>query len=105
MKTTDAPRRYGRRALTNEERKAALPAVPAARTNGSTGRQHVAAARTLPTAEMAATKVPLEGDFPAVVIALIFMMVVPRTTETIGQVQSRFLDLFGRGLNLARDIA
>ena len=45
-----------------EEKKAALLAVPAASTKGSTGRQQVAAARTLPTAEIAAANAPLEGE-------------------------------------------
>lgn len=51
----------------------ALLAVPAASTNGSTGRQQVAAARTLPTADIAAASPPLEGDFPTVVIVSVFM--------------------------------
>ena len=45
-----------------EEKNAALLAAPAASTKGSTGRQQVAAARTLPTAEIAAATVPFEGD-------------------------------------------
>jgi hypothetical protein len=56
-----------------EERKIALPAVPAARTKGSTGRQQVAAATTLPTAESAATNVPLEGGFIAGLTISVFM--------------------------------
>src|SRR5947209_6196902 len=73
MKRTETAKRYGRRALMNEERNAALPAVPAASTNGSTGRQQVAAARTLPMADSAAASAPFEGDFPAVLIVSVFM--------------------------------
>jgi hypothetical protein len=58
-----------------DERNVAVPAVPAASTNGSTGRQHVAAARTLPTAEIAAANVPFEGGFGVVLIVSIFMFV------------------------------
>jgi len=56
-----------------EERNTALPAVPAASTNGSNGRQHVAAARTLPTADSAAASAPFEEGFPAVLIVSVFM--------------------------------
>src|SRR6266849_8301878 len=73
MKTTEAPKRYGRRALMKEERNAALPAVPAASTNGSTGRQHVAAARTLPTADSAAASAPFEEGLPVGLTASVFM--------------------------------
>src|SRR5260370_4386698 len=57
----------------NEETNAALPAVPAARTKGSTGRQQVAAARMLPTAEIAAANVPFEWGFAVVLIVSVFM--------------------------------
>jgi hypothetical protein len=73
MKRTDTAKRYGRRALTKEETNAALPAVPAASTKGSTGRQQVAAARTLPIAEIAAANVPFEGGFAVVLIVSVFM--------------------------------
>jgi hypothetical protein len=55
-----------------EERNVAVPAVPAAKTKGSTGRQHVATARTLPTAEIAAAIVPFEGGFVVVLIVSVF---------------------------------
>ena len=55
------------------DRNVAVPAVPAASTKGSTGRQHVAAARTLPTAETEATSAPFEEDFPAMLIVSVFM--------------------------------
>jgi hypothetical protein len=55
-----------------EERNVAVPAVPAAKTKGSTGRQHVATARTLPTAEIAAAIVPSEGGFVVVLIVSVF---------------------------------
>src|SRR5712692_9752709 len=73
MKRTETPKRYGRRAPMNEERNAALPAVPAASTKGSTGRQQVAAARTLPTAESAAASAPFEGGFAVVLIVSVLM--------------------------------
>jgi hypothetical protein len=57
----------------NEERNAALPAVPAASTKGRIGRQQVVAANTLPTADVAAASAPLEGDFPAVLAVSVFM--------------------------------
>ena len=57
----------------NGNRNLALPAVPAASTKGSTGRQQVAAARTLPTAEIAAANVPLEAGFAAASIVLVFI--------------------------------
>jgi hypothetical protein len=75
MKRTETPKRYGRRALTKDDRNVAVPAVPAASTKGSTGRQHVAAARTLPTADIAAANVPFERDFVAVLIVSVFMYV------------------------------
>jgi hypothetical protein len=54
-----------------------LLAVPAASTKGSTGRQHVVAARRLPTAEIAAADVPFEGDFVVVLTVSVFMMPAP----------------------------
>jgi hypothetical protein len=57
------------------EKNAALLAVPAATTNGSTGRQQVAAARTLPTAESAAASTPFEEGFPVVLIVSVLMNV------------------------------
>ncbi len=51
----------------------AVLAVPAASTNGSTGRQQVKAARTLPTAENAAASVPLDAGFPLALIVSLFM--------------------------------
>jgi len=77
MNRTETPNRYGLTALTKEERNVAVPAVPAASTKGSTGRQQVAAARTLPTAEIAAANVPLEGDFVGVPIVSVFMIPPP----------------------------
>jgi hypothetical protein len=77
MKTTEVPKRYGRKAPMKEERNRALPAAPAATANGSTGRQQVAAARILPTADIAAANAPLEGDFGAVGIASVFMDAEP----------------------------
>jgi hypothetical protein len=56
-----------------EERNLALLAVPAASTNGSTGRQHVKAARTLPTAESAAASAPFEDGFAVVLIVSVFI--------------------------------
>ena len=56
-----------------EDRNVAVPAVPAASTKGSTGRQQVAAARTLPIAESAAASAPFEEDFPAVLIVSVVM--------------------------------
>jgi hypothetical protein len=56
-----------------DDRDVAIPAVPAASTKGSTGRQQVDAAKTLPIAESPATSVPLEGDFSAVLIVSVFM--------------------------------
>jgi hypothetical protein len=53
----------------------AVPAVPAASTKGSTGRQQVAAARTLPTAESAAASAPFEEGFPVVLIVSVLMNV------------------------------
>src|SRR5712691_904417 len=73
MSRTETPKRYGRRALTKDDRNVAVLAVPAASTNGSTGRQQVAAARTLPTAEIAAANVPFEGGFAVVLIVSVFM--------------------------------
>jgi len=55
-----------------EDRNVAVPAVPAASTNGSTGRQQVAAARTLPIAESAAATAPLEGGFSFGLIVSVF---------------------------------
>src|SRR5260370_37842407 len=83
MKRTDTAKRYGRRALPKEETNAALPAVPAARTKGSTGRQQVAAARTLPTAESPAASPPLEADFAAVRIGAVFMGLAPGACDRI----------------------
>jgi hypothetical protein len=57
----------------NEDRNLALPAVPAASTKGSTGRQQVAAARTLPTAEIAAANVPFEKGLLVVLTPSVFM--------------------------------
>src|SRR5690348_15186195 len=68
MRSTDSPNRYGRRIPTNEDRNLALPAVPAASTKGSTGRQQVAAARTLPTADSAAASPPFEEALPVALI-------------------------------------
>src|SRR5216684_3111917 len=76
MRRTEPPKRYGRKAPMNEDRNLALPAVPAASTKGSTGRQQVAAARTLPTAEIAAANVPLEGCFAVVLIVSVFMRIL-----------------------------
>src|SRR5216684_9176434 len=73
MKTTETPRRYGRTEVIKEERNAALLAVPAASTNGSTGRQQVRAARTLPTAESAAASAPFEEGLPVGLTASVFM--------------------------------
>jgi hypothetical protein len=73
MKRTETPKRYGRRVLMKEDRNVAVPAVPAASTKGSTGRQQVAAARTLPTAESAAASAPFEEGFPVVPIVSEFM--------------------------------
>src|SRR5260370_34006674 len=73
MKRTETPKRYGRRAPIKEERNAALLAVPAASTKGSTGRQQVKAARTLPTAESAAASAPFEEGLPVVVIVSVFI--------------------------------
>jgi hypothetical protein len=56
-----------------EERDIAVPAVPAASTKGSTGRQQVVAARTLPIAESPAASARFEEDFPAVLIVSVFM--------------------------------
>jgi hypothetical protein len=82
MRRTEKPNRYGRRAPTNEDRNLALPAVPAASTKGSTGRQQVAAARTLPTAEIAAANVPLEGRFAVVLIVSVFMGILVPLIKT-----------------------
>ena len=68
MRRTDTPNRYGRRTPTSEDRNLALPAVPAASTKGSTGRQHVAAARTLPTADSAAANPPFEEALPVTLL-------------------------------------
>src|SRR2546425_10985970 len=73
MKRTETPKRYGRRAPMKEDRNVAVPAVPAASTNGSTGRQQVKAARTLPTAESAAASAPFEEGLPVVPTASVFM--------------------------------
>src|SRR5438445_11655188 len=73
MKRTETPKKDGRRAPMKEDRNVAVPAVPAASTKGSTGRQHVAAARTLPTAEIAAANVPFEGGFAVVLIVSVFI--------------------------------
>src|SRR5260370_33534170 len=73
MKRTETPKRYGRRAPMKADRNVALPAVPAASTNGSTGRQQVAAARTLPTAESAAASASFEEGFPAFLIVSVFI--------------------------------
>src|SRR5579863_1465190 len=73
MKRTETPKRYGRRAPMKEDRNVAVPAVPAASTNGSTGRQQVAAARTLPIAESAAATAPLEEGFSFGLIVSVFM--------------------------------
>src|SRR6266852_2417665 len=73
MKRTETPKRYGRRAPMKEDRNVAVPAVPAASTKGSTGRQQVAAARTLPIAESAAASAPFEEGFAAVLIVSVFM--------------------------------
>src|SRR5215469_14773614 len=73
MRRTERPNRYGRRAPRNVDRNLALPAVPAASTKGSTGRQHVAAARTLPTADSAAASPPREGGLPIVLIVWLFI--------------------------------
>ena len=56
-----------------EDRNVAVPAVPAASTKGSTGRQQVAAAKTLPTAESAAASVPFEEGLPVVLMVSVFM--------------------------------
>jgi len=56
-----------------EDRNVAVPAVPAASTKGRTGRQQVAAARTLPTAESAAARAPFEEVFLVVPIVSVFM--------------------------------
>jgi len=64
----------------NEDRNLALPAVPAASTKGSTGRQHVAAARTLPTADSAAASPPFEEALPVALIKLsvsVFTVLLP----------------------------
>src|SRR5215468_5202034 len=73
MRRTESPNRYGRRAPRNVDRNLALPAAPAASTKGSTGRQHVAAARTLPTADSAAASPPREAGLPIVVIVWLFI--------------------------------
>src|SRR5712692_7208273 len=73
MKRTETPKRYGRKAPMKEDRNVAVPAVPAASTKGSTGRQQVATARTLPTAESAAASAPFEEGFPVVSIVSEFM--------------------------------
>src|SRR5712692_11393345 len=73
MKRTETPKRYGRRAPIKEERNVAVPAVPAASTKGSTGRQQVKAARTLPTAESAAASATFEKDFPVALIVSLFI--------------------------------
>jgi hypothetical protein len=78
MRRTEKPNRYGRRFPMNEDRNLALPAVPAASTKGSTSRQQVAAARTLPTAEIAAANVPFEEGFVIALIVSVFMMLMPR---------------------------
>src|SRR5258708_37973913 len=73
MKRRETPKRYGRRAQIKEERNVAVPAVPAASTKGSTGRQQVKAARTLPTAESAAASAPFEEGFAVALIVSVFM--------------------------------
>jgi hypothetical protein len=73
MRRTENPNKYGRRAPMNEDRNLALPAVPAASTKGSTGKQQVVAARTLPTAEIAAAYVPLEEGFAVALIVSVFI--------------------------------
>jgi hypothetical protein len=55
------------------ERNLALLAVPAASTNGSTGRQQVKAARTLPTAETAAATAPFEEGLSVALTVSVFM--------------------------------
>jgi hypothetical protein len=52
-----------------DERNLALLAVPAASTNGSTGRQQVKAATALPTAESAAASAPFEEGLLVVLTA------------------------------------
>src|SRR5438874_9597523 len=73
MRSTESPNREGRRAPTNEDRNLALPAVPAASTNGSTGRQQVKAASTLPTADSAAATPPLGDTLPVGLIVSLFI--------------------------------
>lgn len=57
-----------------EDRNVAVLAVPAASTKGSTGRQQLAAAKALPTAESAAASARFEEDFPAVLIVSVVMV-------------------------------
>src|SRR6266705_675863 len=73
MKRTETARRNGRMAPMSEERNLSLLAVPAASTNGSTGRQQVKAAAALPTAESAAANAPFEEGLPVVPTASVFM--------------------------------
>src|SRR5437879_4327408 len=90
MNTTETPQVYGRRARMYEERNLALLAVPAASTNGSTGRQQVKAARTLPIAESAAANAPFEEGLPVVLAASVFMgaRLSLRTNGTAGKAHS-----------------
>src|SRR5437879_13727124 len=90
MNTTETPQVYGRRARMYEERNLALLAVPAARTNGSTGRQQVKAARTLPTAESAAANAPFEEGLPVVLTASVFMGARPSLQEQMALPGSAF---------------
>ena len=82
MKATESPRRYGRRAPMREDMNVAVPAVPAATTKGSTGRQQVAAARTLPTAESEAASAFRRG-FPRCIDRFnIHYCLIPRFEKT-----------------------
>jgi hypothetical protein len=87
-----------------------LVAVPAASTKGSTGRQHVVAARRLPTAEIAAADVPFEGDFVVVLTVSVFMIPAPVFTVwslagsqhcPINEPGWRKTDLFRSGIQTA----
>lgn len=65
----------------NEDGKLALPALPAASTKGRAGRQQVVAARSLPTAEIAAANVPLEVCFVVVLIVSVLIRILGVVTH------------------------